>query len=146
MNNYLINSNTLAIMSYLNRSIVFEKNRKIVVNKNPNAIIKSNCNMYGSSYAGRVEGTKKLTGYSYKAPIIIEDKNNIIFFPTCSPRLKNTSWININNVEYAYKDKNNNKIMFNNGFSIPVKSSLNVINNQILRATRLSSKLMKNNS
>ena len=94
MNNYLINSNTLAIMSYQSKSIVFEKNKKIIINKNPNAIIKCNCNMYGSSYAGRVEGTKKLTGYSYKAPIIIEDKNNIIFFPTSSPRLKNTSWIN----------------------------------------------------
>lgn len=146
MRNYLINSNTLAIVSYLNQSIVFEKNKKILVNKNPNAIIRCNCNMYGSSYAGRVEGTKKLTGYSYKAPIIIEDKNNIIFFPTCSPRLKNTTWININNVEYAYRDKTSNKIMFNNGFSIPVKSSLNVLNNQILRATRLSSKLMKNNA
>ena len=42
-------------------------------------------------------------------------------------------------------DALNNKIMFNNGFSMKINTSINVINNQILRATRLSSILAKNN-
>ena len=146
MNNYLITKDTLAILPYNNQSIVIEKERKFIVKKNPNNIIKANCNMYGSSYAGRLDGTKKLTGYTYKAPIIIEDKNNTIFFPTSSPRFKNAYWINLDNVDYAFQEKNINKIMFNNGFSIKINTSLNIINNQILRATRLSSKLMKNNA
>jgi competence protein ComK len=146
MNNYLINRETLAILPYNDQSIVIEKNKKFIVKKNPNNIIKANCNMYGSSYAGRLDGTKKLTGYTYKAPIIIEDKTNTIFFPTSSPRLKNASWINLDNVEYAYHEKNANKIMFNNGFSMKINTSLNVLNNQILRATRLSSILAKNNA
>ena len=145
MNNYLINKDTLAIIPYLDQSIVFEKTRKFLVKRNPNTIIRANCSMHGSSYSGRLDGTKKLTGYTYKAPIIIEDKNNTVFFPTSSPRLKNVSWINLDNVEYAYKDKTNNKIMFSNGISIPINTSLNVLNNQILRATRLSSKIIKNN-
>ncbi|MBQ7240858.1 MAG: competence protein ComK [Bacilli bacterium] len=146
MNNYLINKDTLVILPYNNQSIVIEKDRKFIVKKNPNNIIKANCNMYGSSYAGRLDGTKKLTGYTYKAPIIIEDKNNTIFFPTSSPRFKNAYWINLDNVEYAFQEKNINKIMFNNGFSIKINASLNIINNQILRATRLSSILSKNNA
>lgn len=146
MNNYLITKDTLAILPYNNQSIVIEKERKFIVKKNPNNIIKANCNMYGSSYAGRLDGTKKLTGYSYKAPIIIEDKTRTIFFPTGSPRLKNASWINLDNVEYAYQEKNANKIMFNNGFSMKINTSINIINNQILRATRLSSIIAKNNA
>ncbi len=146
MNNYLINKDTLVILPYNDQSIVIEKDKKFIVKKNPNNIIKANCNMYGSSYAGRLDGTKKLTGYTYKAPIIIEDKNNTIFFPTSSPRFKNAYWINLDNVDYAFQEKNINKIMFNNGFSIKINTSLNIINNQILRATRLSSILSKNNA
>ena len=146
MNNYLINKDTLAIISYDDHSMVYEKDRKFEVKKNPNAIIRANCYMNGSSYLGRLDGTKKLTGYSYKAPILIEDKNKTIFFPTSSPRLKNASWINLDNVKCAFKDKNKNKILFFNGISIDIDLSLNVINNQILRATRLSSILAKNNA
>ena len=146
MNNYLINKDTLAIIPYDDNSLVYERDRKFIVKKNPNAIIISNCYMHSSSYVGRLDGTKRLTGYSYKAPIIIEERSKTIFFPTSSPRLKNASWINLDNIEYAYRDKNKNKIMFSNGISIDIDLSLNVINNQILRATRLSSILAKNNA
>lgn len=147
MQNYLISKDTLAIIpDGKTKSLVFEKNRQFIVNRKPNSIIKSNCSMHGSSYQGRLDGTKVLTGYTYKAPIIIEDQSKLIFFPTSSPRLESVSWINLENVDYAYQNKDDfsNMIRFNNGLSIKIDSSLNILNNQILRATRLSSKIVKN--
>ena len=148
MNNYLINSNTLAILPTGNsHSLVIEKDQKFIVNKRPNYIIKSNCNMYGSSLKGRLDGTRVLTGYTYKAPILIEDKTCLVLFPTSSPRLENVAWINLENVTCAYRDnqKQANMLKFNNGISVKIDSSLNILNNQILRATRLASILSKNN-
>ncbi len=149
MKNYLINENTLAILPEgESGSLVIEKDNSYLVSKRPNTIIKCNCAMHGSSFQGRLDGTKELTGYIYKAPIVIEDKTNMIAFPTTSPRLEKVAWVLLNHVDYAYEDsgKNENMIMFNNGLSVKIDSSLNILNNQILRATRLSSKLKKNNA
>lgn len=149
MRNYLINEDTLAILPEgTSDSLVIEKNNKFIVHRKPNNIIKANCSMHGSSLQGRLDGTRNLTGYTYKAPIIIEEKSNIIAFPTKSPRLERVAWIILDNVDCAYRDKVNrdNIIRFNDGQTIIVDSSLNILNNQILRATRLSSKLIKNNA
>ena len=62
-------------------------------------IIKRSCEYFGSSYNGRHEGTKKLIGISHKAPIIIEESKNLIYFPTSSPRLLDCVWIGLNNIK-----------------------------------------------
>ena len=56
-------------------------------------IIENSCEYFGSSYLGRHEGTKKLIGITHKAPIIIEESKNLIYFPTTSPRLTDCVWI-----------------------------------------------------
>lgn len=45
----------------------------------PSDIIDQSCRSFGSSYLGRHEGTKHLTGINYKAPIIIEETQSMIF-------------------------------------------------------------------
>ncbi len=139
---YEINKNTLIIMNKdKENSRIIENNGEYVVPKETIEVIEHSCEYFGSSYEGRHEGTKNLIGVTHKAPIIIEETNNIIFFPTSSPRLKECTWISLNNI-LTYKQGRNSKttiIEFKNGRKIEVKCSVGSINNQILRASRLES-------
>ena len=145
MKNYVINSDTLVIMPYLNHfSIIYEKNRVRIVRKRPNSIINFNCKLHGSSYEGRLAGTSTLIGCTYKAPISIDD--NMVFFPTSSPRLKKCSWVNsynVINVFYDFKTKTS-KVNFINNKTIGFDVSLNILSNQFLKASVLESIIKKN--
>ena len=111
----------------------------IVVANSVKNLIEENCRYYGSSYRGRKQGTSDLIGVTHKSPIIIEESSNLIFFPTCSPRLKNCSWISLNNIE-SYKDYQMESIItFQNNLTLKIPVSSKIINNQVLRATRLES-------
>jgi len=137
---YEINRDTLAIVSKdINNSKILESTDEYIINKNTFTVIEHSCEYFGSSYNGRHDGTKNLIGITHKSPIIIEESNNIIFFPTTSPRLKDCTWISLNNV-LSYKSASNSKntiIEFKNGKTIEVPVSVGSINNQILRASRL---------
>lgn len=147
MNNYKINKCTLAIIPIAkNKSKIYEKSNVIIVRKNTEQIIRENCEYYGSSYEGRKKGTTDLIGVTHKTPIIIEDTNNIIFFPTSSPRLKNCSWISLNNLE-SYEEYDDQSILkFENELKIQLPVSNKIIDNQVLRATRLESVSRKRKS
>ena len=138
MKNYMINNNTLAILPLGDTySIVYEDNVSKIVKTRPNNIINYNCKMHGSSLEGRLKGTENLTGYSYKAPVSIN--NDLLFFPTTSPRLKECSWINLYN-----KFERTTQIVFNNNKYIDFRISKNILNNQILKASFLDAKLKRN--
>lgn len=146
MLNYRINSDTLAIFPTLdNKSNVFEDEKEILIESSPNNIIKKNCKYFGSTFYMMLKKTELLTGDTYKAPILINYNDNIIFFPTSSPRKKTVIWINLFNIDKTYFDTKNNKtvIKFLNGKKINLDVSLNIINNQIFKATRLEHKIGK---
>ena len=82
MNSYEINSETQAIIPIGgDKSKIIESSRTLIVNQTPMKIIDRSCKYFGSSYQGRFIGTKNLIGVSHKAPIIIEETKEIIFFP-----------------------------------------------------------------
>lgn len=144
MQNYEINNDTLAIIPLNNyKSKIIEKDNNFEVNMTPMQIIENSCQFFGSSYQGRFSGTKRLIGVSHKAPIIIEETREIIFFPTNSPRLYDCCWIALNNVD-EYKKKNNcSTILFSTGHLLDLDISYGSLDNQILRAARLESVLRK---
>ena len=86
------------------KSKVVEKDSSFIINQCPNKIMDDSCKYYGSSISGRQKGTTNLTGISYKAPIIVQEEGNIIFFPTSSPRLKKCCWVSLNNIDSYYYD------------------------------------------
>ena len=141
---YEINSSTMAIIPIdENTSKVYEEEDEYIIKKSSNGIIKENCEFYGSSYEGRCIGTKSLTGIKTKYPIIIEESRNIIFFPTSSTRTKQSTWIALNKVK-DYKKKNlNSQILFKNEEKIDLDISVHSLENQIIRATMLKSKLFE---
>lgn len=144
MNEYEINSETLAIIPITNyRSKVVEKNNIFEVEMTPMEIIDNSCHFFGSSYNGRFSGTKNMIGISHKAPIIVEETNEIIFFPTNSPRIYECIWISLNNIHKYERKDNNAKIIFNTGYFLEVNISYGSLDNQVLRAARLESVLRK---
>ncbi len=142
LDEYEINSSTLAIIPIdENTSHVYEEETEYVVNKNSNKLIDYNCKFYGSSYRGRCEGTKYLTGIKSKFPIIIEESRNIIFFPTSSYRSDDNSWIALNKIKKYKSDFYGTKILSENEKEIAVPFSYYSIDNQFTRATMLKAKL-----
>lgn len=142
MKEYEINSMTLAIVPLENNiSKVYEEEEEYIINKSSNSIIKENCKFFGSSYEGRCVGTKSLTGIKTKYPIIIEESRNIIFFPTSSTRTKQSTWIALNKIKKYNKKDYNSEVLFKNDSKIDLDISLYSLENQIIRATMLKSKL-----
>ncbi len=141
MNEYEVNCRTLALIANNKKTKVYEDNRIIYINKTPNEIMEASCQYFGSSLTGRQKGTLRLIGVSYKPPVIVEESNSIIFFPTGSPRADDCSWIGLRNIDryYSYKDKI--IVEFKNKQKIELNLSMGVLDNQIMRATRLESVL-----
>jgi len=146
MRNYEINEKTLAIVPFgKKKTIVYEGHDYFILEENANKIMDRSCRYYGSTIEGRQKGTTSLTGLTYKVPIIVSEENNIIFFPTSSPRLKDCSWISLNNVNRYFDRKENILIEFLNRETLELPISFNILNNQIMRASRLESSLRKRN-
>ena len=142
MDSYEINKDTCAVVSINDKvSKVIENDCDYYINKNTYDVMEDSCQYFGSSLTGRQKGTENLIGVSYKAPIIVEESNNIIFFPTTSPRLKKCSWISLNNLERYYTKNKKIVLEFKNKQKIMLNLSFGVIDNQILRATRLEAVL-----
>lgn len=141
MKEYEININTLALISENNKTKVYEDNKIFYVDKSANKIMEESCEYFGSSLLGRQKGTSNLIGVTHKSPIIVEETKEIIFFPTVSPRLNNCSWISLKNINRYYNDNNKLIIEFKNNQKIELLLSYGVVDNQVLRATRLESVL-----
>ena len=84
-----------------------------------------------------------VTVISYKAPIIVKEEENIIFFPTCSPRLKECSWINAGNISNIYKKKDRCLVEFYNKETLEFDISYNIMNNQLSKSLLLEKKFKK---
>ena len=137
---YYINRSTCAIVPIENNmSEVVEIDTSFIVNKTPIEIIDESCRYFGSSYKGRTEGSKIMLGMNYKLPILIEEFNNLIFFPTSSPRFGQCIWISLNNIKNYMKFNSNSKLLFNSGKELVVKNSYYSLENQIFRASMLDS-------
>lgn len=141
MQDYEINTETLALINEKDKTKVYEKDNVFYVDKSANKIMEDSCEYFGSSLAGRQRGTFNLIGVTHKSPIIVEETKEIIFFPTVSPRLKNCNWISLNNIERYYNEKGKVVIIFKNGQKLELSTSYGIVDNQILRATRLESVL-----
>lgn len=138
--NYEINNETLAIIPLdEHKSKVIEVNDEYVIPNSVSNIMENSCNYFGSSLKGRLEGTKSMLGSIYKAPIVVEESRNIIFFPTMSPELLSNSWISLNHILKYEKSMLGTVIYFPNNKKINVNVPYLSIENQILRSSRLES-------
>ena len=136
---YEISKGTLAIVpNEDNNSLVYEDNERYIIDQKPFQIMEESCKYFGSTYKGRKESAKSMLGAEYKVPIIIEDTNNLILFPTTSPTAEDCVWISLKRVKSIEKvDSFNTRIIFDNDREIIVPSSFRSVENQLSRASRL---------
>lgn len=140
--NYEINDETLAVIPIgPEKVLVYELDDSFELYNNATQIMEDSCRYFGSSLDGRRKGTENLIGVNYKAPIIVEETQEIIFFPISSSRYHDTPWIGLKNLKSYYKSDEGIVLEFKNGKTITLQSSFGVIDNQILRASRLESAL-----
>lgn len=141
---YFINEDTLLLIPKDKKTTkIFDINGEYLIKKNIFSLVDESCQYYGSSYNGRYVSAKKTLDMDYKLPIIIDEVKEVVLFPTCSPKLNKCMWICVNNVENYSKIKKKSTIKFINGKTYEVDITLNVLENQILRATLLLMKLKK---
>ena len=144
MDSYEINKDTCAVISIdKNITKVVENKGEYYINMPTYEVMDKSCQYYGSSYEGRIKGTKMILGSSYKVPVVVEETNEIIFFPTESPSSESCTWLSLNQIDRYEDSEGFTKVTFNNGQSIVVKMSVSSFENQILRANRLESLLRK---
>ena len=133
---YEINSDTLAIIPYQKgKSKILELNDEYIVDLTPYQVIENSCSYYGSSLNGRIKGSKNIIGSYYKLPVIVSERNNIVFFP-----LKKGNcwwWINFNSVKYFEKTSNGVLVSFKNELKKYISVSYTIFNNQMLKCSRL---------
>ena len=119
--NYNVSKDTLALLPIgKKKTIVYESHDCYMIEEKATKLMESSCRLNGSTIQGRTKGTEVLTGYSYKAPIMVKEEENLIFFPTCSPRLKECAWINSTNISSIHKKNDkcvveflNNEVRYN---------------------------------
>ena len=144
MNNYEINEDTYAVISTdVGKTTIIEKNYELFVDHDAYKIMDESCKYYGSSYMGRVEGSKKILNCSYKLPIVVEESSVLIFFPIKSSLLDDCCWINLNSIDRIEKYDNKSKIVFKNNKEMVFDISKLSLENQIYKSSKLESTIFK---
>lgn len=141
---YEIDLSTLMLIGINDESTrVVTSEKELTINSNSKSIIDNSCKFFGSNMSDRLKMTNRLVNIKVKAPIIIEESRNIIFFPLKSTREKNNIWISFNNLD-KYEQKNDETIFyFKCGKTINIKFSYYIIDNQITRTLMLDYELLK---
>ena len=136
---YEVSKGTLAIVpNDKESSLVYEDDDRYIINESPFRIMEDSCKYFGSTYEGRKNSAREILGAEYKVPIIVEDSENLVVFPTTSPNSSECVWISLKRVKRFEKiDACNTKIIFDNNKEIIVPSSYRTIENQVSRASRL---------
>lgn len=85
MEDYEINSHTMALLAKENEdgqvyTEVLELGDRFDMTKCPSDIVDDSCRYFASSLEGRLAGTKQVTNYTHKPPIVVSEAMSIYFF------------------------------------------------------------------
>lgn len=136
---YEFTVDTVAIVGInKNSTKIVEKSKNYTINDCSYQVMENACNYYGSSYDGRVKGSKYITGINYKVPIVVEETNNLIFFPIREIENPKCTWIALKWFEKVEEKDGNTFIYFKNGKKIMTSVSKYIIENQVLKSSKLN--------
>ncbi|WP_458414394.1 competence protein ComK [Schinkia sp. CFF1] len=154
VNEFEVNPYTMAIVGEKGSndqpvySRILEVENEFLVKMKPTLVMDKSCKYFGSSLKGRQEGTKELTGITYKAPIAVDPTNEIYMFPTISPHKDTCAWISHSYI-LNYKSAGPEKtiVTFTNNKSITLNISKGSFENQLNRTAQyrfiLSNRIFK---
>lgn len=139
---YEINMDTLFLKGVVNAlgevsTLIIENDKEFGLKISPTEVIKYSCEFFGTTLEGRQKGSMNLLGIKHKVPIVVESSMELIFFPLCSPKIRECSWVCYNNIINYKRSASGTDIIFRNGKKITVDVSYGMFENQYMRATRL---------
>jgi competence protein ComK len=146
---YVINQDTMGISPFWNQngflySKIIERNATVLVEKPPLKIMQDSCHHYGGSLEGKKEAARIILGRLCFAPIMLDSKLDLCFFPTESPDNKTCIWLSqphIDNVEKI--ETKRSRIIFSNDKELPIESTLTSVKNKLHRAAQYRSVIKK---
>ena len=100
---YSINEDTLFLEGVIDDrgrvlTKIYEQDKVLKLEDTPTNIIRYGCEYFGSTLEGRQKGAMSLLGIKHKVPVMVEASMELIFFPMCSPRIRDCSWVCFNNI------------------------------------------------
>lgn len=148
LKDYMIKHSTMAVLPAIHGqetySKVLEEKGEYFIALPSKTIVTRSCKYYGSSYEGRREGTKELTGVTHKAPIVIEPINKMYFFPTASPSQPHCAWLSYEHITNHFSSgKANTTIVFSNGKSIELEVSKASFESQLRITAQLQTLILR---
>ena len=133
---YFITKSTIFMEFNGESTIVHENDKKIFFKgEKLEDILNDSCIYYGSTLRGRIISSKQFIGTNYKVPILVSEKNNLLFF-----YIKDNDsiyWFNFLSIKSYHKVENKILVIFNNGQRLLLNVSYTIFHNQILRCSRL---------
>ncbi|KOS66690.1 competence protein [Lysinibacillus contaminans] len=123
---------------------VIEKNGQLVANLAPTQLMDFNLRYFGSSLRGAFDGSKMILGKLNKNPIIVQERLNILWFPSRSPLSPECTWFAVHHIDdYQAVDKKRTRVIFFNGSETIVDVSIKAFEHRIQRAYVLKYRLEK---
>ncbi|ASF38739.1 MULTISPECIES: competence protein ComK [Halobacillus] len=136
---YEVNPQTMALIAKYDQqgqviTHVVEQHGSFEVLKCPSQVVDDSCRYFASSLEGRILGTKQVTSYTHKPPIVISEAMGIYFFPIISPKRKECSWIALKYIQtHKGESDHTTTIQFSNGTSLNLPVSVGMFANQLHR-------------
>lgn len=119
----------------LNTNVTTTYGDVIFKGNNIKSILNESCINYGSSLNGRIKGSKWALKSKYKLPIVVSEKEKLVFFPV--KEMGKEIWVNFEMINDVKRYKDSVKVEFKNGLKVDINVSYTVFNNQVLKASRL---------
>ncbi|WNB90898.1 competence protein ComK [Bacillus sp. NEB1478] len=144
---YIINPDTIAIVPFINErgqvcSEIYERDAILLVEQKPIRIIKNSCYFYGGSWEGKKDAARKNLGFIHFAPIMIDSKLNLYFFPIESPRSDTCIWLSQPHTRKIEKmGHKRSSAIFSNGIDLPINRSKGSLESKLHRAAQYRSVL-----
>ena len=114
-----------------------EKSKEYFIPDSSYSIMEHSCEYFGSTYHGRIKGSRNMIGSGYKTPIIVEESNELIFFPLSEVSDPKCIWISLKWFDYVEEKDGISYIYLKNGKKIVTNKSKYSIENQALRSSKL---------
>ncbi|SIS47598.1 competence protein ComK [Salimicrobium flavidum] len=140
---YEVNEKTIALIAVEEegkiRTRVMEEEDSFIVDLCPTRVIDDSCKYFGSNLSGRISGTKAITNYTHKSPIVISGMLKLYYFPTMSPARLECSWISHNYVRTFFpsdRDPKRTAVQFMNKAWEDLAVSPGVFSNQLERTAQ----------
>jgi competence protein ComK len=144
---YIINPDTMAIVPFINEhgricSEIYERDAILLVEQKPIRVIKDSCYFYGGSWEGKKEAARKNLGFIHFAPIMIDSKLNLYFFPIESPRNDTCIWLSQPHIDTVDKiGLKHSSVIFSNGIDLPIDCTRGSLLSKLHRAAQYRSVL-----